>query len=220
MEKTDMAWRLAHGLDHLRAQVNAKWPGRSKESDGSIGDEHHSARLSDHNPDGAGVVHAIDITHDPKGGFDSYAFADMMLEKQDIRLKYVISNRRIGSGPAGPSPGMWRKYSGVNPHDHHCHVSIIGGSMADDTRDWDINAAVNIDPVIQPDYVRPPPTLRKGSTGDQVKSLQTLLLAKGMKIDVDGQFGPKTAAALKEFQEAHGLVADAICGPMSWAALK
>jgi hypothetical protein len=58
----------------------------------------------------------------------------MLLEKQDIRLKYVISNRRIGSGPAGPSPGMWRKYSGVNPHDHHCHVSIIGGSMADDTR--------------------------------------------------------------------------------------
>jgi hypothetical protein len=32
--------------------------------------------------------------------------------------------------------------------------------------------------------------------------LQTLLLAKGMKISVDGEFGPKTAAALKQFQEA------------------
>jgi hypothetical protein len=215
-----MTWRLARGLDHLRAQVNAKWPGRSKESDGSIGDEHHSARLSDHNPDGAGVVHAIDITHDPKGGFDSYAFADMLLDKQDLRLKYVISNRRIGSGPAGPSPGIWRKYSGVNPHDHHCHVSIISGTMADDTRDWDIDAAVQADPIIQPDYVPPPPTLRKGSKGDRVKSMQTLLLAKGMKISVDGDFGTETAAALKRFQEAHGLVADAICGPMSWAVLK
>jgi peptidoglycan hydrolase-like protein with peptidoglycan-binding domain len=215
-----MSWRLAHGLEHLRSQVNAKWPGRSKDSDGSIGDENHSARLSDHNPDGAGVVHAIDITHDPKGGFDSYAFADMLLAKQDPRLKYVISNRRIGSGPAGPAPGIWRKYSGANPHDHHCHISIISGSIADDVRDWDIKAAVQTDPIIQPDYIPPPPTLRKGSNGDQVKSLQTLLLAKGMKIEVDGDFGPDTAATLKKFQEAHGLLADAICGPMTWAALK
>jgi len=215
-----MSWRLARGLEKLRSQVNAKWQNRSKNSDGSVGDTSHSARVSDHNPDGAGVVHAIDITHDPKGGFDSYAFADMLLAKQDKRLKYVISNRRIGSGPAGPQPGVWRKYSGANPHDHHCHVSIVSGSLADDTRDWDISAAVQVDPVIQPDYVPPPPTLRKGTKGDQVKVMQTLLLAKGMKIDVDGDFGPMTEAAVREFQAAHGLVADAICGPMTWAALK
>ena len=46
-----MSWRLAHGLEKLRSQVNEKWPLRSKDSDGSIGDEHHSARASDHNPD-------------------------------------------------------------------------------------------------------------------------------------------------------------------------
>jgi peptidoglycan hydrolase-like protein with peptidoglycan-binding domain len=215
-----MSWRLARGLEKLRSQVNAKWPNRSKDSDGSIGDEHHSARVSDHNPDGAGVVHAIDITHDPKGGFDSYAFADMLLAKQDHRLKYVISNRRIGSGPAGPVPGVWRKYSGINPHDHHCHISIMSGPTADNTQDWDINAAVEIDPVIQPTYVPPPATLRKGAIGDQVKIMQTLILAKGMKIDVDGDFGPETSATLEKFQQAHGLVADAVCGPMTWAALK
>jgi hypothetical protein len=67
-----MTWRLASGLD------KTAFPGQrtlaepfSKDSDGSIGDEHHSARASDHNPDEHGVVHAIDITHDPKGGFDS-----------------------------------------------------------------------------------------------------------------------------------------------------
>lgn len=70
-----MAWRLAHSLETLRAQVNAKWPNRSKSSDGSIGDASHSSRLSDHNPDPSGVVRAIDITHDPLSGFDSYAFA-------------------------------------------------------------------------------------------------------------------------------------------------
>lgn len=215
-----MSWRLASGLEKLRSQVNAKWPKRSKESDGSIGDEHHSARLSDHNPDGAGVVHAIDITHDPKGGFDSYAFADMMLAKQDPRLKYVISNRRIGSGPAGPSPGVWRKYSGVNPHDHHCHVSIVSGPLAENASDWDINAAVQADPIIQPDYVPPPATLRKGAKGDQVKIMQTLLLAKGMKISVDGDFGPMTETVVEEFQAAHGLVRDGICGAQTWKALK
>ncbi|MHC2533366.1 hypothetical protein ACVJMY_002935 [Bradyrhizobium diazoefficiens] len=134
-----MTWRLARALEQLRAQVNQKWPQRSKESDGSIGDEHHSARLSDHNPDGAGVVHAIDITHDPKGGFDSYAFADMLLKRQDHRLKYVISNRRIGSGPAGPAPGVWRPYTGINPHDHHCHVSVMSGQLADDMSAWSID---------------------------------------------------------------------------------
>lgn len=215
-----MSWRLARGLEKLRAQVNDKWPKRSKESDGSVGDTSHSARVSDHNPDGSGVVHAIDITHDPKGGFDSYAFADMLLAKQDKRLKYVISNRRIGSGPAGPQPGVWRKYSGANPHDHHCHISIVSGALADDTRDWNIDAAVQVDHVIQPDYVPPPPTLRKGAKGDQVKSMQTLLLAADIKIEVDGDFGPKTEAAVKKFQAAHGLVADGITGPMTWNALK
>jgi hypothetical protein len=82
------------------------------------------------------LLAAYDITHDPTDGFDSYAFADMILKNQDHRLKYVISNRRIGSGPAGPQPGVWRKYTGTNPHDHHVHVSITSGKPADDTQPW------------------------------------------------------------------------------------
>jgi peptidoglycan hydrolase-like protein with peptidoglycan-binding domain len=186
---------------------------RSKESDGSVGDTSHSARESDHNPDGAGVVHAIDITHDPKGGFDSYAFADMLLEKQDKRLKYVISNRRIGSGPAGPAPGVWRKYSGINPHDHHCHVSIMSGAMADNASDWDINSAVNIDPVIQPDYVaaaNAPEGIDQGRSGQEHANAAP---RQGIEIEVDGEFGPKTEAALKQFQAAHGLVSTASAAP-------
>ena len=118
-----MTWRLAKSLETLHSQVNAKWPNRSKDSDGSIGDEHHSARSSDHNPNAAGVVCAIDITHDPKGGFDSYAFADMLLQKRDSRIKYIISNSRIGSGHTGPAAWTWRKYTGINPHNHHCPCS-------------------------------------------------------------------------------------------------
>lgn len=211
-----MTWRLAKSLETLRTQVNGKWPSRSKNSDGSIGDVSHSARASDHNPDDNGVVRAIDITHDPKGGFDSYAFADMLLKKQDKRLKYIISNRRIGSGPTGPQPGVWRKYTGKNPHDHHCHISVVPGSAGDGTTQWDIG-----DPDIawtaggDSSYVAPPPTLRRGAKGDDVKKLQVAL-----HTFVDGDFGPQTESALKMFQKENHLVADGICGPMSWAALK
>lgn len=209
-----MAWRLARALETLRAQVNEKRPNRSKNSDGSVGDVSHSSRASDHNPDPSGVVRAIDLTHDPKSGFDSYAFADLLLKNQDTRLKYVISNRRIGSGPAGVQPGVWRKYTGSNPHDHHCHISVVADFRGDNTSPWDIGGSL-AGPTNGKPYVPPPPTLRKGAKGDGVKELQALL-----HITADGQFGPKTEAALKLFQKDSRLVADGIAGPMTWAALK
>ncbi len=210
-----MAWRLALSLEILRSQVNVKWPKRSKNSDGSIGDVSHSSRASDHNPDDTGIVRAIDITHDPAGGFDSYAFADMLLKKQDRRLKYVISNRRIGSGPEGPQPGLWRKYTGKNPHDHHCHISVVAGARGDDTSQWDIDGNLRPTDGHVANYVPPPATLRKGSTGEDVKKLQAAL-----HIFIDGVFGPQTETSLKMFQKANHLIADGICGPMSWEALK
>lgn len=210
-----MSWRLAKALEKLRDQVNAARPGRRKDSDGSVGDTAHSARASDHNPDGAGVVHAIDITHDPRGGFDSYAFADLLLKKQDPRLKYVISNRRIGSGPSGPSPGKWRKYTGSNPHDHHVHVSCVTGALQDDTRAWDIDADPDAIPEPPgPEYRPPRPTLRRGSTGEYVKLLQAAIGA-----EPDGDFGPLTEAKLKAWQESKHLIADGICGPQTWKTI-
>lgn len=66
---------------------------------------------------------------------------------------------------------------------------------------------------------QPPPTLRSGDKGAQVQAMQGRLNAHGDNILVDGDFGPKTATALKLFQQRSGLVADGICGPMTWAAL-
>lgn len=214
-----MAWRLARALEKLRSQVNGQWPNRGKASDGSVGDTSHNARKSDHNPDANGIVHAIDITHDPKSGFDSYAFADMLLKKQDPRISYIISNRRIGSGPNGTQPGKWRKYNGSNPHDHHVHISVVGGSAADRVTDWDIGGTAPVAEDVVSSYVAPPPTLRKGDKGGQVQTMQGRLNAHGDNIEVDGDFGPKTATALRLFQQRSGLVADGVAGPMTWAAL-
>lgn len=209
-----MSWRLSRGLGKLRDQVNERWPARGRSSDGDIGDSSHATRVSDHNPDASGVVHAIDITHDPVGGFNSYTFADLILKKQDKRLKYVISNRRIGSGPAGPSPGVWRPYSGSNPHDHHCHISTISGGLSDLTEPWDIDGGAVSMP--DPEFVPPPPRLHIGSTGDDVANLQEALHVS----PADGNFGLATETAVKKFQQDHGMIVDGIVGPQVWRILK
>lgn len=59
-------------------------------------------------------------------------------------------------------------------------------------------------------------TLRKGSRGSEVKTLQTLL----GNVKVDGIFGNDTLASVKAFQRAHNLTADGIVGKMTWAVLK
>lgn len=132
-----MAWRLAPALDRLRQQVNGRYINRSKASDGSIGDARHATRKSDHNPS-HGVVHALDLTHDPKGGFDSYKFAEHLRQSHDPRLKYVISNRKIASAKSG---WHWRRYSGANPHDKHVHISVTDHGAEDD-KPWSLPPVV------------------------------------------------------------------------------
>ena len=54
--------------------------------------------------------------------------------------------------------------------------------------------------------------LQEGSYGEDVKKLQQELTAKGYTLDIDGQYGPKTAAAVKQYQKANALAADGIAG--------
>lgn len=62
-------------------------------------------------------------------------------------------------------------------------------------------------------------TLKKGSKGDEVEVLQHLLNVEGVKVTIDGDFGPRTETAVKVFQMAKGLVNDGIVGPATWKAL-
>jgi lysozyme len=63
------------------------------------------------------------------------------------------------------------------------------------------------------------PLLKKGADGKAVQRLQRALNAAGHAVAVDGDFGDGTRRAVMAFQAAHGLEADGIVGPATWAAL-
>lgn len=216
-----MSWRLAGALVTLREQVNAAHPERSKKSDGSIGDEAHAASVSDHNPDRAGVVRAIDLTDDPAHGFDASEFAELLRVQRDPRVKYVISDRRIFAGPNGPQPWVWRPYNGDNPHTSHVHISTQPTTAGDDTHRWAITL---------PYTPAGPPAPSTGDldvklldltnadkklvTGAGVKPMQRLL-----GVTADGKAGPATRKALLAAQKRLKLAQDGVFGPATASAL-
>jgi hypothetical protein len=133
-------WHLAASLVALRSEINARWPGRDKSSDGALGDAAHSARVSDHNPDwsAGGVVRAIDVDKD--GISVPQLLADVL---GDHRVEYVIHNRQMWRsyaktiGKTTYKPWQPAPYDGDNPHTGHVHISIKHTRMAEtDTSRW------------------------------------------------------------------------------------
>ena len=128
--------RLCKAGQQLRLQVDDSYTDRDKSSDGWIGNLAHSFNRSDHNPDSAGIVRAIDIDRDLSGK----AKPDLMpyladqirlcAKRGDKRISYVIFAGRIASSRMG---WRWRKYSGINPHTKHCHISFTKNGDSDDS---------------------------------------------------------------------------------------
>jgi len=64
-------------------------------------------------------------------------------------------------------------------------------------------------------------TLRIGSTGNRVKTLQKALISLGiLSGSADGRFGAKTRAAVEAFQQKSGLEADGLAGKKTLTALE
>ena len=111
----------------LRDQINNAYPDRDKSSDGWVADARHlAAGTSDHIPDSAGWVRALDLDRDLSGK----SKPDLMpylanqlrtLAKSDRRVSYIIFAGKIASRK---TLFRWVKYRGVNPHEKHMHVSF------------------------------------------------------------------------------------------------
>lgn len=118
-------------------------PNRNKASDGTIGDAAHQAQgsSSDHNPDYRGIVHAVDLTDDPGGGFDArqvaHTIAGRMAFGAESRIKYLVSN--------DPNTGKdiifqdtakhWQINGSGSEHASHLHISIKSGYDVENSTD-------------------------------------------------------------------------------------
>jgi hypothetical protein len=94
----------------------------------TIGDAAHRSRPSDHNPNPAGVVCAVDVV----GRTQAAAVWRHLLASRDPRVKYAIFDRQIVSTTT--SPWQVRNYTGANPHTGHVHVSVGRGPSGGSTR--------------------------------------------------------------------------------------
>ena len=211
-----MAWHLAPALAQLRAEVNKKWPKRSKASDGTIGDPAHSARVSDHNPNGRGSVNAMDIT---ARGIDTGTL--IAVAKKHPSVRYIIHNRRIMNRDIGNFAA--RPYRGANPHTQHVHISLYQSATAENRKQsWGLANAKAVTGVSTGGSSSPTYKTVSGSTplvklyhkGEPVKRIQ-----KAVGVKADGYYGPATVKAVKAFQKAHKLATDGIVGDKTWAAI-
>ncbi len=209
-------WYAAPSLVTLRKEVDARWPGRSRASDGVIGDARHAAGSNSHNPVGSGggpqvgtrgAVHAMDIT---ASGINVSALLSAVVG--DPRVWYVIHDGRIWSRTTG-----WAStaHSG-DPHTTHIHVNLREDSQAaavaaeNDTRSWfDTGSTASA-------FLTGPSA--SSLTTAQTRRLQRALISQGYSIPAGatGKYGAQTTAAVAAFQRAQGWSggqADGLAGP-------
>ncbi|MDT5010606.1 MAG: hypothetical protein QOH57_2223, partial [Mycobacterium sp.] len=60
-------------------------------------------------------------------------------------------------------------------------------------------------------------TVRRGSTGEAVKGVQVRMnLRQAPPIAIDGDFGPLTEQAVRDFQQSRAIDSDGVVGPFTW----
>jgi hypothetical protein len=146
------SWRLVPSLASLRSEFDRVFPGRKKGKDGSIGDEAHARTESDHNPDGRGLVHAIDVTAD-LGGTPMIDVIDEVVSRcrsgAEKRLTYIIFC------PPGGEPTIWsarrgwkpKTYTGSNRHEGHAHFSADDApALENSQKPWHLEDAMALSP--------------------------------------------------------------------------
>jgi len=204
-----VTWRLARSLEQLRDEVRERWPNTTV---WTIGDQAHAARASDHNPNGQGVVCAVDVVGVAQAG----ALWTALQEYRDPRIAYFIHRGRIVSA----TTLSWKvqPYRGTNPHNDHIHISVGRGpdgrkgraDLYDDPAPWGISKHQEDDVYV----------MRHNDRGERVTRAQVILQAAGRtrslellsKYGPDGHYGTETAAAVDQIAKRAKLPTDGKVG--------
>ncbi len=142
-----MSWEVVPCLRQLRTEFNLVAPDRDRGADGTIGDQAHRARSSDHNPDDTAgsrtpgsdldhdaEVHALDI--DATGPWPAGTDLDLFVEHirqgeakagEKGRLQNIIWRGRVASRSWG---WAWRSDDRVGHYDH-AHFSARYATVAE-----------------------------------------------------------------------------------------
>lgn len=158
------------------------------------------------------------------GDFDDYTYNSVNIYKKAGRWsKTPHKGDQIFFGGSGHTGLVYKVSGGI--------VYTIEGNKGDEVRKC--SYSVNSPTIIG--YGRPRyylitgkrtaadmPLLKRGAKGEDVKTLQRLLIKAGYfcgKCGVDGSFGADTEKAVKAYQKAHKLEVDGEVGRNTWGAL-
>lgn len=222
-EETPVAtWHLAPSLVQLQKDLDAEF-GAARPNDGTIGDQAHAARSSEHNPDNDpdpmphGAVSAIDVYTDANGKTwisDAQFGRFLAVLKKDSRVWYVIHKGHIWSRTHNFEKQV---YTGSNPHTTHIHISLMQTKAAhDSTASWKIKGIKSGTGTPAPE-----PTLKTLpilSYGDSDSVLVPFLKRYFFATppNQDAKFGSGTRAKVIEFQKKNTLRVDGVVGPATW----
>jgi N-acetyl-anhydromuramyl-L-alanine amidase AmpD len=186
----DVAWH-APGANH--DGIGVELAGRARQTRREWTDRYSTGMLGRSSALVAGLCRRYEI---PAAWLHA---ADLKAGKRGITTHAAVSEAFKRSGHSDPGPGF--------PFERY--LALVRTALRSELR-----AAARLKP--------DPPLLRRGSAGWQVKRLQRLLRQQGLlpePAQIDGDFGPVTEAAVRAFQELHGLEVDGIVGPLTWGAL-
>ena len=159
------------------------------------------------------------------GDFDDYTYNSVNLYKKAGRWTDIPhKGDQIFFGGSGHTGGVVKVVGGI--------VHTIEGNKGDEVREC--SYSVHSPTIIG--YGRPRydlitgklsaedmPLLKRGAKGEDVKTLQKLLIKAGYscgKCGVDGSFGKDTEKAVKDYQRDHKLIPiDGEVGPITWGSL-
>ncbi|TLS38506.1 peptidoglycan-binding protein [Pseudalkalibacillus caeni] len=120
--------------------------------------------------------------------------------------------------------------------DYHTSTGYFGTITESGVKEFQRDAGITVDGIVGPQTVAAlkgasvqtttssndsySGTLRQGSRGQAVSSLQSKLSKKGYyNYAVDGVYGPVTASAVRSLQSDAGIAVDGIAGPQTFGAL-